>query len=104
MLDKRDKEEKEVFLNGNSAYHTKKGPPKFFFILLYVFFGICIFLGVAEMVAAFLINTHILGFVFGALLFIISTTTLILTLIAHKRGTFDQRTKMIVVSLAVLAF
>lgn len=64
-------------------------------IALLIFLGITLFLGLAEWVAAFIRNSHILGFCFGVTLFILTAATLILMVLWVKKGVFEQKKKLI---------
>lgn len=64
-------------------------------ILLLVFLGIAEFLALAEWVAAFIRNSHILGFWFGAVLFLLTATTLVLMILWVKKKVFEEKKKII---------
>ena len=64
-------------------------------ILLLAFLGIAEFLALAEWVAAFIRNSHILGFWFGAVLFLLTATTLVLMILWVKNKVFEEKKKKI---------
>ena len=66
---------------------------------LLVFLGIAEFLGLAEWIAAFIRNSHILGFWFGAVLFIMTAITLTLMILWVRKGAFIDQKRMIIFGL-----
>jgi hypothetical protein len=57
------------------------------------------FFGFAETVVAFIRNSHIMGFVLGVLLFLVSLCAIVMTIMANKKGMFHGRASVIVFAL-----
>ena len=57
-------------------------------IAMFVFLGITLLLSAFEIAIALVNNTHVLGFCFAILLFLVALATLVLIIIWNKRGVF----------------
>lgn len=68
-----------------------------------IYLGVACFLGVLELSAAFIRNSHVLGFVFGCLLFLTSGFTILLLIIFVKKSQFFGSKKMIIFGLLVFS-
>lgn len=93
---------KKEYLNGNSMQNIGRKPAPAITISMYVFLGICMFFGIAEAGIAFVRNSHIMGFVFGAVLFLVALITMIIFSLYLRRGKFYGAGASIVYALAVL--
>lgn len=93
---------KAAYLNGNSMQNVNRKTSSVVIVAMFVFLGICLFFGIAEAGIAFIRNSHIMGFVFGAVLFVVALITMIIFSLYLKKGKFYGAGASVVYALAVL--
>ena len=99
-LHKKSIQDQQLLLSssdGEIATHKRKpGNYKLCFIITLVFLGTVAFFCFLECVAAFVRNTHILGFVTGAITFFLSVGTILLLVMTMKRGNFEGKVPWVI--------
>lgn len=93
---------KQEYLNGAPMQSVGRKPAPVITVTMFVFLGICMFFGLAEAGIAFVRNSHILGFIFGAVLFLVALLTMIIFVLYLKKGKFYGAGASVVYAMAVL--
>lgn len=89
-----------IGVNNTSSSETKfRGIALF----LLIFLSIACFLGFCETVAAFVRNSHVLGFIFGVCLFLTCAITIVILVTSVKKGTMDGGRKKMIFAMTGLA-